>query len=229
MLPGVNEPAPGKTPLDLLGAFGTTTAELRPGLRLVEIYTMQRMLKLLWFGDPAASDVVMLLPGGMGGFAGAARAAYFELGDRCAAKGRGAIAVDYRKPGDLDRSLLDVCAAIDWSMREGGRRFATVGHSFGGAVAIQTATTLGGHCVGVITLATQSAGCEVAGLLDNIPLLLVHGEHDTILGPENSAMVAHMAGKGDLRIVEGAGHGLEEARDELIEMIDSWLDERFMA
>lgn len=229
MLPGVTATPPGKTPLDLLGAIGTTTAELRPGLRLVEIYTLQRMLKLMWFGDPASPDVVMLLPGAMGGFAGAAGAAYFELGDRCAAKGRGAIAVDYRKPGDLDRSLLDVCAAVDWSMREGGRRFVTVGHSFGGAVAIQTGATLGAHCVGIVTLSTQSAGCEVAATLDDTPLLLIHGDQDTILGPENSAMVAQMAGKGDLRIVQGAGHGLQEARDELIATIDAWLDDRFAA
>lgn len=217
----------GNTPLDLLGAIGMTTAELRPGLRLVEVYTMQRLLKLMWFGAPEASDVVVFLPGAMGGFAGPARAAHFDLADRMTAAGRGAILIDYRKPGELDRCLLDTCAAVDWSMREGGRSFAFVGHSFGGAVAIQAATTIGAHCAGVVTLATQSAGCEVANLLGDTPLLLLHGDRDTILTPDNSAIVRQMAGTGDFRIVAGAGHGLEEARDEVINTVASWLDERF--
>ncbi len=49
--------------------------------------------------------------------------------------------------------------------REPRRRVAgssTVGHSFGGAVAIQAGIVLGAHCRGVVTLATQSAGCEHA-------------------------------------------------------------------
>ena len=227
MLPGMDGPTTGNSPLEMLGAIGLTNSELRPGLRLVEIYTMQRMLKLLWFGDPAAAEVVVMMAGAMGGFSGPARALYLELADRQVARGRGAIVVDYRKPGDLDRSLLDVAASVDWSMREGGRRFAMIGHSFGGAVAIQAGAMLVGHCAAVVTLSTQSAGCQVANQLDGTPLLLLHGDRDDVLSPDNSAMVRMMAGYGDFRIIEGAGHGLESARDELISLLDEWLDDRF--
>ena len=188
---------------------------------------MQRMLKLLWFGDPAASEVVVMMAGAMGGFSGPARAMYLELADRQVARDRGAIIVDYRKPGDLDRSLLDVAATVDWSMREGGRRYALIGHSFGGAVAIQAGAMLSDHCAAVVTLSTQSAGCQVANQLGDIPLLLLHGDRDEVLTPDNSAMVRMMAGYGDFRIIEGAGHGLESARDELIALLDEWIDDRF--
>ena len=209
MLAPVDDSPDVNSPITLLGAIGLTTAELRPGLRLVEIYTMQRMLKAFWIGDPAATDVVVLLPGGMGGFAGPAKGLYLELADRAVAARRGALIVDYRKPGDLDRSLIDTAALIDWAFREGAQRFALVGHSFGGAIAIQAATTLGPLCVGVVTLATQSAGCEVAELLNDVPLLLLHGDHDEILSADNSTMVQAMAGHGEMRILQGAGHGLE--------------------
>ena len=227
MLPGMDGPSTSKSPLELLGAIGMTNSELRPGLRLVEIYTMQRMLKLLWFGNPAATDVVVMMAGAMGGFSGPARALYLEFADRQVARGRGAIIVDYRKPGDLDRSLIDIAATVDWSVREGGRRFAMIGHSFGGAVAVQAGAMLSGHCAAVVTLSTQSAGCQVANQLGEIPLLLLHGDRDEVLSPDNSAMVRTMAGYGDFRIIEGAGHGLESARDELIALLDEWIDERF--
>jgi pimeloyl-ACP methyl ester carboxylesterase len=220
-------PSASKSPLELLGAIGMTNSELRPGLRLIEVYTMQRMLKLLWFGNPAASEVVVMMAGAMGGFSGPARALYLEFADRQVARGRGAIIVDYRKPGDLDRSLLDVAATVDWSMREGGRRFAMVGHSFGGAVAVQAGAMLSEHCAGVVTLSTQSAGCQIASELGGIPLLLLHGDRDEVLTPDNSAMVRMMAGYGDFRIIEGAGHGLETARDELLDLLDEWITERF--
>ena len=63
MLPGMDGPSASKSPLELMGAIGMTNSELRPGLRLVEVYTMQRMLKLLWFGNPAASEVVVMMAG----------------------------------------------------------------------------------------------------------------------------------------------------------------------
>jgi pimeloyl-ACP methyl ester carboxylesterase len=216
-----------RTPLDMLGRLSTHEEPIAPGVRLIETYTMRGMLKLLWFGDPSAQDVVLLGGGGMGGFLGPAHGLYAKLGRELARSGAGAICVDYRKPGDLDRSLLDVAATADWAMRTGARRFVCVGHSFGGAVAIQAATALRGFCVGVATLATQSAGCEVAGLLEGIPLLLVHGERDEVLSPSDSATVRSIAGHGELRLYPGAGHNLDEAHTEVRKLLLDWIPARF--
>src|SRR5690606_8390573 len=122
--------------------------------------------------------------------------------------------------------LLDAAATADWAMTQGGRRFVLVGHSFGGAVAVQCGVALGGHCRGVVTLATQSAGCESAHLLGDTPLLLVHGTADEILSPDNSVMVRTMAGHGELRIVQGAGHQLDQAAGELRELLPAWIESR---
>ena len=148
-------------------------------------------------------------------------------GPKLARLGMGAICVDYRRPGDLDLSLLDVAATADWAMQSGGRRFVCVGHSFGGAVAVQAGATLRGFCAGVATLSTQSAGCEMAGLLEGVPLLLVHGERDEVLSPNDSAMVRSLAGHGDLRLFPGAGHQLNEVHRELRSLLLDWIPARF--
>jgi alpha/beta superfamily hydrolase len=216
-----------RTPLDLLGRLSTDEVALAPGVRLIESYTMRGMLSLLWFGDRAATDVVLCGGGGMGGFLGPAHGLYRHLGHELARVGMGVVCVDYRKPGDLDRSLLDMCATADWAMREGARRFALVGHSFGGAVAVQTACAMRGYVAGVATLATQSAGCETASLMgEETPLLLVHGDADEVLSPNDSAMVRSLAGHGDLRVIAGAGHQLNECSLDVRKLLLDWLPSR---
>jgi pimeloyl-ACP methyl ester carboxylesterase len=121
----------------------------------------------------------------------------------------------------------DVAAAADLAGRRGARRFVVMGHSFGGAVAIQVGAVLGTHCAGVVTLSTQSAGCEVAAELGDTPLLLVHGTNDEILPPETSAVVQMLAGHGEVVLLPGSGHLLSEAAGELRERLGTWIGERF--
>lgn len=224
---GMNEASTGRTPLDLLGRLAVEEQALGPDMRLIESYTMSGMLKLLWHGDPAAEEVVLLCPGGMGGFLGPAHGLYLHVSRELARSGVGVIGVDYRRPDKLDLSLLDVAATADWAMRQGARRFVTVGHSFGGAVAIQAATTLSGFCAGVLTMATQSAGCEVAELLGDTPLLLLHGDADQVLAVNDSAMVKNMAGHGDIEVLPHAGHNLDEVHLEVRKRLLDWIPARF--
>ncbi len=86
-----------------------------------------------------------------------------------------------------------------------------MGHSFGGAVAIRTAVVMPASVVGVVTFATQSAGCEVAGALDGRPLLLFHGDRDELLPPESSQMVQMIAGSGEVVMLPGDGHVLAKS------------------
>ena len=79
----------------------------------------------------------------------------------------------------------------------------------------------------MLTLATQSAGCEVAELLGDTPLLLVHGERDEVLSPNDSAMVRDIAGHGDLMIYPNAGHGLNEVHLEVRKLLLDWIPARF--
>ena len=213
----------------MLGVLAKTDGELSETSRLVEIYTMEGLLQIMWHGDPEATDVVLMCGGAMGGMLGPGRSLYLELGLELAAEGRAAMAIGYRKPGDLTRSLLDTCAAADLALRNGAARFAILGHSFGGAVAIQAASTFAAHTAGVITYATQSAGCEEASRIGDTPLLLLHGERDSILGPENSLMVQTLAGTGEVRMFPDTDHLMAEAADEIAEITRTWLRDKFTA
>ena len=80
---------------------------------------------------------------------------------------------------------------------------------------------------GEITYATQSAGCEEAARIGDTPLLLLHGEHDSILGPENSMMLQALAGHGDVRTFPGTDHLMSEVADKITEITCGWLRDRF--
>lgn len=218
-----------RSPLDMLGVLAKADGELSETSRIVEIYTMEGLLQIMWHGDPEATDVVLMCGGAMGGMLGPGRSLYLELGLELAAEGRAAMAVGYRKAGDLTRSLLDTCAAADLALRNGAERFVILGHSFGGAVAIQAASTFAAHTAGVITYATQSAGCEEVARIGDTPLLLLHGERDSILGPENSMMVQSLAGAGEVRMFPDTDHLMAEAANEIAEITGRWVREKFDA
>lgn len=216
-----------RTPLGLLGVLGVQEVEISPGLHHLEVYTVGGLVTLLWHGRNDTHDVVIACGGAMGGLLGPANGLYHHLGTVFAERGIGTIRVGYRRPNDLDACVHDLAAVADLAWHHGARRFVTMGHSFGGAVAIQAGIVLGAHTAGVVTLSTQSAGCEDASRLADVPLLLLHGERDELLPPETSLVVRELAGHGDVVLLPNAGHGLVEATDELRARLRDWIPARF--
>jgi pimeloyl-ACP methyl ester carboxylesterase len=216
-----------RSPLTLLEPLAVSEVEITPALHHVEIYTLRGLLTLLWHGPRDTDRVVVTVGGGMGSLLGPAGGIYHFLGETFAADGVATIRVGYRRPNHLPECVHDVAAAVDLAVQGGARGVVTVGHSFGGAVAIQAAIAFGALARGVVTLATQSAGCEDAEQLGDTPLLLCHGDRDEILPPQTSEVVRMIAGHGELRFFAGAGHLLEEARDELRTLLTEWIPARF--
>ena len=86
---------------------------------------------------------------------------------------------------------------------------------------------MGDFTAGVVTLATQSAGCEDAEGLADIPMLLFHGAQDEILPPFASEVVQQLAGgHGELVVLPGEGHLLAGAGDTPRERLGEWVPER---
>jgi hypothetical protein len=219
------EPRPER-PLERLRVLAKQDVLVTPGLRHIEGFTLEGLLTFLWHGDPNAERVVLMCGGAMGGLLGPANGLYHDLGERFAAEGIGAIRVGYRRPNDLPACVLDVAGAADLANRNGGRRFVVMGHSFGGAVAVNAGCMLRPALAGVVTLSTQSAGCERAGELRR-PLLLLHGDRDELLPVEASQAVRAFAGTGDLEVLPGAGHLLTEAADHLRARLHAWITGAF--
>jgi hypothetical protein len=215
-----------RSPLDVLAPLALQDVEIGPDLRHLELYTMTGLLTVLWHGPRPCERVVIACGGGMGSLLGPAEGLYHDLGTAFASEGIATLRVGYRKPNDLGRCVQDLAAAAQLAYQHGGRRFVTMGHSFGGAVAIQAGIVLGQHAVGVVTLSTQSAGCEDASELGDTPLLLLHGDRDEILPPETSMIVRGLTGHGEVVILPGAGHLLLEATGELRGVLTAWIPAR---
>ena len=218
--------APRERPLDRLRVLAKQDVMVTPGLRHIEAYTLEGLLTFLWHGDPGNERVVVMCGGAMGGLLGPGNGLYHALGETFAAEGIGTIRVGYRRPNDLPACVLDVAAATDLAHRNGGRRYVLVGHSFGGAVVVNAGIALRAMTAGVVTLSTQSAGCESAGALQR-PLLLLHGDRDELLPVMASQAVQALAGSGELEVLPGAGHLLTEAADHLRDRLHRWISDVF--
>jgi Alpha/beta hydrolase family len=209
-------PAPS-SPLDLLGVLSARSVAIDGALDHYEIYTMEGLLTVLWHGPADAEQAVVCLGGAMGGLLGPDGGLYHMLGRGLAEQGIGVMRISYRRPNDLPTCVLDTLAIMELAARHGCHRFVTLGHSFGGAVAIQAAARLDRVSVpGVVTFATQSAGCEPVEQLADRNLLFFHGTADRILPPQASEMVRFLAGTGELVLLDGADHALHPAGEELL-------------
>jgi hypothetical protein len=223
-------PAPddASTPLDALGVLASADVMVTPSLRHVELYTMRGLLTVLWHEPPAgvepSASALVLCGGAMGGLLGPADSLYHRLGLEWSARGVPVLRVSYRRPNDLELCALDVAAAVQLAASGGGaERVVVMGHSFGGAVAVRVGVGLHPLVTGVVTFATQSAGCEVAAGLQGTPLLLFHGDRDEILPFEASAVVQAIAGSGELVPLPGDGHLLVRSGEVIWERLEQWL------
>lgn len=215
-------------PLELLEALARQEVVINPTLRHLEVFTLRGLLTVIWHGDPDAGAAVVLGGGAMGGLLGPADGLYHWLGEELGAAGSGigVLRVGWRRPNDLDLCTLDMLAVADLTARAGATRFVTGGHSFGGAVAVRAAMAMGSWTRGVVTFATQSAGCEEAAGL-SAPLRAYHGDRDELLPVQASDVVCHLTGGvAELVVCEGAGHLLTEAGERLRAEVPAWIRDR---
>ena len=214
-----SRPMEGTTPLGRIGVLAVQDVPVTPMMRHIEIYTRSGLLTVLWHGPKEADAALVAVGGAMGGLLGPADGLYQWLGDTLGELGVATLRVSYRRPNDLERCVEDMGAACEMAVAEGARTLVTMGHSFGGAVAINTAAFVGELAAGIVTLATQSAGCEIAPAIADRDLLLVHGGRDELLPVWASEVVKEIAGTGELVVYPAAGHLLLECADELRELL----------
>ena len=219
---------PVEPPLHALGVIASQSVMVTPSLRHVEMFTMRGLVTVLWHHVPAGREArpaaIVACGGAMGGLLGPAEGLYQGLGDVWADRGVPVLRVSYRRPNDMDACCLDVAAAVQLAADSGAQRVVVMGHSFGGAVAVRVAVVMD-EVAGVVTFATQSAGCEVAPGLRGRPLLLFHGDNDEILPLDSSRIVAAMAGHGDVEVCEGDGHLLANSGRQMWDRLEVWLPE----
>ena len=173
-------------------------------------------------GAEAPGRAVVCISGALGGFDGPAKL-YVRLGQELPAHGIMVVRLNYRMPNEFGECVLDAMAGLAFAKATHHERAALIGHSFGGAVAIN-AGTLAPAVTTVIAVSSQLYGAHVVAELAPRPLLLLHGTADTILPHECSERLYERAQEPrTLKLFPGVGHRFSEAPGELLETVREWL------
>jgi alpha-beta hydrolase superfamily lysophospholipase len=201
---------------------GYSASEPKHGMRRITLETTRGSIPMLLHEAAEKGRAVVCVSGAIGGFDGPQRL-YQRLGGELPPIGITIARVNYRLPNDFNECLMDALAGVSFLKSGGHTRIALIGHSFGGAVAIN-AGTLSPSITTVIALSSQLAGAHVVGDLAPRPLLLVHGTGDEILPHRSSELIYERAGEPrELMLFEDADHRFSDRGDELFALVSEWL------
>jgi uncharacterized protein len=208
-----------------LRIVGVDSGDEIAGARRIAIRTTRGAIAAMLHRTSDAHSAALCVSGAIGGFDGPAML-YPRLGLELPRRGISVMRADYRAPNEFGECVLDTMAAISVLKGLGHNRVALVGHSFGGAVAIN-AGTLSDVVTTVVAISSQLAGSHVVADLSPRPLLLIHGTADQVLSHESSQMLYERAREPKtLKLFEGADHSLRAVADGLCEVVESWIVEK---
>jgi pimeloyl-ACP methyl ester carboxylesterase len=166
---------------------------------------------------------VVWVGGAGGGLDGPARGLYPAASEQLQARGIASIRLHYRQPNELVNCVLDTLAGVAFLDREGVTKVALVGHSFGGAVVISAGAS-SKNVRAVVPMSTQTYGTELTPAVAPRPMLLIHGTNDNVLPDRCSRQVYAAAGEPkEIKLYPGAGHGLDEVRQEVLDLLVRWI------
>jgi len=205
-----------------LRILGVDPGEEVAGALKLTIRTSRGEIPVILHAPESTPRAVVCISGAIGGFDGPAKL-YKRLGLELPGKGITVARMNYRAPNDFNECLLDTLAALGFLKATGHERAAIIGHSFGGAVAIN-AGTISPIAVAVIAISSQLAGAHVVADLKPKPLLLIHGTADNILSHQSSELIYERAEEPKrLMLFEGADHRMSGKGDELFALVEEWL------
>jgi dienelactone hydrolase len=218
----------------LAATIGAVTPD---GYQPVRLTTAQGIVEGRWTGTQNPSRAVLWLGSGEAGpdpaaegdadgFDCPAHQLYPRMTAEFRQDGIASLRIRFRHPGQLRESVHDSLAGIAFLKRQRVAACGIVGHSFGGAVAAQTAA-LSPSARALVLLATQTYGAAaVAHLGPRCPVLIIHGAEDEVLAPTCSEEVyAQARHPKRLELIPAAGHGLDAAADMVTRMTRTWLRE----
>ena len=205
-----------------LRIVGVTPGDEIAGARRIEIRTTRGDIPIIMHAAASPGRAVLCVSGALGGYDGPATL-YARLGLELPRKEISVVRLNYRAPNEFGECVVDTMAGLAFLKGTGYEHVALIGHSFGGAVAIN-ASTLSPSVATVIAISSQLAGAHVIDEVAPRPLLLIHGTADTILSHESSERLYERAREPKtLKLFAGAEHRMTEVGDELFALVSDWL------
>jgi alpha/beta superfamily hydrolase len=200
--------------------------DVEPGVRALLLRTGDGDIEVRHHLVERATAGVIWVGGAGGGLDGPARGLYPEACRRLQQRGVAGLRLHYRFPNHLDECVIDTAIGAQFLAGNEITNIGLVGHSFGGAVVIAAGAMLD-MVKAVVPMSTQTYGTERAAQVAPRAMLLIHGTRDEILPDDCSRDVLRRAREPkELRLFEGARHGLDEAREEILELLVNWLTTR---
>lgn len=199
--------------------IGVLNAGLHEGI--VELMSPSGFILGMVRGPETRFGVIMV-GGAIGGFGGPGGVVYHRLAERLESHGIASFRMHGREPDTLESCVQDVLTTRQWWSAHGVERVAIIGHSMGGATAI-AATAFDKQMAGAACLAPQTAGTDMVPQIAPRPLLLIHGTDDMIVPAFCTDNIAERAGEPcEVVKLEGVGHVMGEAADELVARLEKW-------
>lgn len=174
---------------------------------------------------------VVFVTGVDGGFFEPVDGIYSRTAEALSLSGISSVFVKYRNPGNLDSSVEDALAALQFLRDRGAKRFALMGWSFGGAVIIHSAYR-SPDVAALIGLASQSEHSEPIMGLGNRALLLVHPREDENVPFSSSEQILEQAPdemRRQLIPLENTDHAMTGAADRVDPVVQAWLSNELIA
>jgi pimeloyl-ACP methyl ester carboxylesterase len=206
-----------------------TIDTIKVGRKTIQNYTPVTLLSdkggvhTRYYHSPSARESVIFIGGIDGDFDSPANNLYHRLARELIMHRISSLRIQYRNPENILQSVLDVVGGIRFLQSFGIEDVAIVGHSFGGAVAIQAAAN-NESVKSIVTLATQSYGANVISHLSQTSILLLHGQDDAILSVANSEYIHELAqGPKGIITYPATGHRLNESATSVHTDVKSWL------
>lgn len=176
-----------------------------------------------YYHAPYAQKAVIFIGGISGNFDSPAQNLYGRLSQTLPLQKISVLQVQYRQPMSLIECVLDVVAGIRFLQSFNISEIAIVGHSFGGAVAIQAAANVDSVST-IVTLATQSFGADIIAQIPGTSILFIHGTDDEVLSPANSEHLHNLAvGTKKILTYTNADHSLDSVGVQIFEEVEAWL------
>jgi alpha/beta superfamily hydrolase len=192
------------------------------GAHRLQLRTTRGYIPIIVHAAETPGRAVLCISGAIGGYDGPGML-YARLGMELPRLGITVARLNYRMPNEFGECVLDTIAGLTFLKGLQYERAALIGHSFGGAVAIN-AGTLAPMVTTVVAISSQLAGAHVIAELAPRPLLLLHGTADTILSHECSQALYERAQEPrTLKLFPGVDHRFTQAGDELLETVRDWL------
>lgn len=215
---------PADFEFDERGTPDAASGDVADEYQILAIPTEHGPMEARLFDAGSTKSGAIFVGGNAGTFDSPANGLYARLGLDLSRSGVTCLWVRYRDTQNGGGAFEPLRPAIRALSGRGIARIGLVGHASGGAAVIRAAE-IAREVRAIVTLAMQNDRADLVADMNPRPILLVHGTADRAAAPSASVEMYRLAREPkELRLIDGAGHDLDEAPGTVHLLVRAWLE-----